>query len=245
MKVRSHRPTIQSNGRHQSTNWSRTHLSSTSTNNAASLEHRRTRFVWGAFIAAMTVVGGILVLTDPNPAPNVGPGRSLTHLSPTPDPYRTVFDTAQPVNPGYWNEIIIEDSGQPHGSVETLSKEAQLQGIHGLPQHFLIGNGNGMEDGVLHMSYRWNQQQPAADTSSLDTNGHAIHICLVGNIENRPFTDLQLKRLADLVAGLQQQLQIPASRVRFTHNLQSAQINRSHFDPIAFTHLIAKAQSNG
>jgi len=220
-------------------------LSSSTVNLAVTPQRRRTRVVWGAFIAAMTVVGGILVLTDPNPAPNVGPGRSLTRLSPNPDPYRTVFDTAHPVNSGYWNEIIIEDSGQPHGSVETLSKEAQLQGIQTLPQHFLIGNGNGMEDGALHMSYRWNQQQPATPSSTSADNDHAIHICLVGNIENRPFTNLQLKRLADLVAGLQQQLQIPANRVRFSHNLQSANLNSDHFDPVAFARIIAAAQNTG
>ena len=217
------------------------------TNNQLAVHSRRSTIVWGSFVAAMTLVGGILVVTDPSPAPNLGSGRSLANIPAVTGSYRTVFDTATPIDPNRWDEIIIEDSGQPHGSVETLSLEAQADGKQGLPEHFLIGNGNGMGDGDLHMSYRWNTQMSATGNNPADSasESRAIRICVVGNVRNRPFTDRQLERLAALVAGLQEEFRIPSSRIRFAGPLLDAESGGEHFDQRAFARLLADARQSG
>ncbi len=229
-------------------------MSNVLTNNPMDGKASRTTMVWGAFIMAMTLVGGVLVLTDPNPAPDLHSGRSLAGLLPSAvDSKRTVIDTDQAIDSTRWNEIIIEDSGQPHGSVESITRNAQAHGSQGFPQHFLIGNGNGMGDGDLHLSYRWNNQQIAqpikiltSQSDQADAHDGAVRICLVGNLENRPFTTSQLDRLAALIAGLQQELNIPITHVRFQTDYEvDSQIANPNFDQQAFYALLAKAGNPG
>ena len=90
-------------------------------------------------------------------------------------------------------------------------------GYPSLGYHFLIGNGNGMGDGVIHVGERWVKQLPGAHARGSDAdyhNRHSIAICLFGNGDRRRFTDRQAVQLMDLVGRLQRELNIPASAVR-------------------------------
>lgn len=184
--------------------------------NFASRPHRRAVTVWSAFVATMTVVGGLLILSDPAPAPRLGSGLPALDLNVSARPIGTIFDTAAPVKRDQWVEIIIHDSGSQHGTVESLAREAQSQGLKGLGYHFVIGNGNGMGDGDLHVGYRWNEQLPGAHLAGPDADWHNLHsiaICLVGNGEVADFTPRQMDRLVALVRGLQEELNIGIERV--------------------------------
>lgn len=180
-----------------------------------SSRHRRSMVVWVSFAIAMTIVGGFLVLTDPAPAP---PLSSFAAMDVSQLNHRTVFDTAVPVKrSGRWLDIVILDSGLAHGNPEAMAREHQARGMHGLGYHFLIGNGNGMGDGELHVGYRWNDQLDgthALGPQAGQLNRQAIGICLIGNGNRRPFTARQIDRLLRLVAGLQQELGIPIDHVR-------------------------------
>ena len=211
--------------------------------------NRRTSVVWTAFVASITLVGGFLILTDPSPAPRVAAGVSLLQ-TPITDAYRTVFDTAVPVARERWLGIVIDHTGHPHGSIETLSKEAQSQGLEGLNHHFVIGNGNGMGDGQLHVGYRWSSQVAAVPVAELQANvsetwinDHAIRIALIGNGDNRGFTGSQMKRLSALVAGLQRELGIPDERIQFVRDLTDGPGPGSQFDYVEFERLLREASS--
>jgi len=213
----------------------------------ASQPHRRAATVWGAFVATMTIVGGLLLLGDPAPAPRLGLSSPALDVNLEARPIGTIFDTATALKRDQWLEIIIEDTGSQHGSVEGLARNAQTRGLKGLGDHFIIGNGNGMGDGDLHMSYRWNTQMSATGNNPADSasESRVIRICVVGNVRNRPFTDRQLERLAALVAGLQEEFRIPSSRIRFAGPLLDAESGGEHFDQRAFARLLADARQSG
>ena len=83
--------------------------------------------------------------------------------------------------------------------------------------HFLIGNGNGLGDGVTHVGDRWVNQQPGAHCVGPDGDYHnqrSIGIALIGNGNRRPFTDRQITELIRLVQQLQRELNLPASAVQ-------------------------------
>jgi len=178
---------------------------------------RRSKTVWGALLASMTLVGGLLVVLDPKQAPSGG-GFALPPLAATDgaSSVEAVFNTKAPLESGRWQAIVIHDSGSPAGSPESLDEAARRSGLRGLGYHFVIGNGNGLRDGQVHVASRWLQQGMGAHVAGQNGdwyNRNAIGICLVGNGERTPFTDAQMSRLVQLVDALQRECRIPADRV--------------------------------
>lgn len=192
---------------------------------------RRTRVVWGAFAAAMTLACGLLVLGDAE-----GP-RPVLAAAPV-----IVGSTDAGIHPreaaldrNRWNAIVIHHSGTPAGDAASIARMHGESGLQGLGYHFVIGNGQGLPDGHVEVGPRWNRQVPGAHVVARARNGgatpvslqpaemadrlnrHGIAICLVGNGDRRPFTDRQIHEAASLVRRLQRELGIPADRV-FLHS---------------------------
>jgi len=176
---------------------------------------RRTPIVWASFIGAMTVVLGLLALGETETqrgflATNIA---IMTDVAPTADP---VFNTSASLNHQRWTSIVIHDLGSSNGDPDSIHRQHLSYGYQGLGYHFVIGNGNGMDDGVIHAGYRWNEQLPGVHTAGANAdyhNQHSIGICLVGNGDRRPFTDRQMASLINLIQRLQRELDIPASEV--------------------------------
>ena len=185
---------------------------------------RRTQIVWLSFIAAMTLVIGVLALGEGGFA---GAGLVAMQVSPfdSAEPAGDqLFRTTVPLRRKIWEGIVIHHLGQPAGDAQSVHRLHQSYGHTGLGYHFLIGNGNGLGDGVIEVGYRWNDQQPgahiaqsAADDRHL--NEHTIGICLIGNGDRRPFTDRQMQALVALVRALQQELDLPADAVSLHREL--------------------------
>jgi len=163
----------------------------------------------------MTIVLGVLAVGDDETqrgflATNVA---MIGDDSTVADP---VFNTSAPLDHDRWSAIVIHDLGSLSGDPDTIHRQHLSFGYQGLGYHFVIGNGNGMNDGVIHAGYRWNEQLPGAHTAGKNAehfNQQSIGICLVGNGERRPFTDRQMASLVNLIQRLQRELDIPASRV--------------------------------
>ena len=121
--------------------------------------------------------------------------------------------------------IVIHHSGRMAGTVPELDSRAKRAGLNGLAYHFVIGNGSGLSDGVVEIGYRWTQQVPGAHVAAPanataqeqafrdELNSQSIGICLIGNGDRQPFTELQVRELIDLVRTLQETWDIPASSV--------------------------------
>lgn len=189
----------------------------------------RAKKVWVAFLASMTLVGGLLLMLDGRPVPRVD-GLNLSPLAATTwggggtvDP---VMMTRRPLDKQRWQAIVIHHSGSTFGSQETIEAEHQARNLKGLGHHFIIGNGKGMDDGQVHIGYRWLDQLPGAHAAGPNGdayNLHAISVCLVGDGNRRPFTASQVSRLAALVESLQREFNIPAERVLLHSDIAQVQ----------------------
>jgi N-acetyl-anhydromuramyl-L-alanine amidase AmpD len=85
-----------------------------------------------------------------------------------------------------------------------------------LGYHFVIGNGNGMDDGQLAVGRRWLDQLPGAHAAGASAdwyNRHSIGICLVGDGNRNAFTPAQVRRLVQLVDALCHEFKIPPNKV--------------------------------
>jgi len=187
---------------------------------SARMLSKRTQIIWGSFFFIIPCALFILQLGSSA----VNSGVILTKLSPIDElPEQDIVLEAVDQQQ-HWSTIIVHHLGQPAGSPESLDRTHQSAGLSGLGYHFLIGNGNGMDDGDVHVGYRWLDQTPAArprevDESQWDVN--TISICLVGNGNRRPFSEQQLIHLSHLVQRLQLELSIPPSKVLLAHEIGS------------------------
>ena len=172
----------------------------------------------------MTIVTGLLTLQESNqPAHQFLAAANIGMLGdrPTDDP---VFQTAAELDRQRWTGIVIHHSGEPAGDSDTLGRIHQNRGYKGLGFHFLIGNGSGLGDGVIHVGYRWNQQLPGAHVAGVAGELHnqrSIGICLIGNGDRRSFTNTQMSQLINLIQRLQKELGIPADQVYLHRELAS------------------------
>ena len=124
-----------------------------------------------------------------------------------------------------WRAIVIHESGTPAGDLASIERRHQQAGLACLGFHFVVGNGQGMEDGAVAVGPRWERQlagahaprgwrTPAGITGSIDLdasglNQSAIAVCLVGRADRRPFTDRQCREVRALVRQLQAEFGIP------------------------------------
>ncbi len=181
---------------------------------------RRSQIVWASLVAAMTGVGGLLFAVGGGPGPS-GAGVALPALLATgaPNSLEAIFNTRSAVEPGTWQAIVIHDSGSPVGTPASLDEQARSMNLQGLGHHFVVGNGNGIGDGEIHIGYRWLKQSPGAHTAGSNAdwyNRNAIGICLIGDGSRQKFSPAQVRRLTQLVDTLCRELDIPADRV-FLH----------------------------
>lgn len=129
-------------------------------------------------------------------------------------------ETAGPVRPGAdpegstvewdcdvpfhaWKYIVIHHTATDSGSVESIDQtHRDVNRWQGIGYHFLIGNGNGMADGRVEATFRWNEQLAGAHAGLRPYNETGIGICLVGNFEVSEPTPAQIAAVSRLVSGL-------------------------------------------
>jgi hypothetical protein len=204
---------------------------------------KRVQTVWLTFLGAMTVCGGLLLLADGSlhavrGAPLLGPG-ALVENEPAPD----LFDLPIAIDETRWQGIMVHHSGSPAGDAESIHRLHQSYGLDELGYHFVIGNGNGLGDGVIHVGQRWLRQRAGAHAIGPDQdwhNAHSIAICLIGNGEARPFTDAQMRSLASLTRTLQGRFEIGPDRVYLHREAADVRSPGRFFAEAAFRQTLAR-----
>ena len=127
-----------------------------------------------------------------------------------------IFGTRKPLDKARWQAIVIHHSATPSGKPDALDALAREQGLKELGYHFVIGNGNGMGDGELHVGARWLKQVPGAHAAGSKAdwyNLNSIGVCVIGDGDRQSFTDDQLARLGQLVNSLSRELGIPTEKI--------------------------------
>jgi LysM repeat protein len=127
-----------------------------------------------------------------------------------PDPARQLPASIQmaidgtTVRPGAWRHIVIHHSGTDEGSGRGMDRyhreERHME--NGLAYHFVIGNGNGMDDGEIYVGGRWLKQLPGGHLAIEALNEISLGICLVGDFEKKAPTRRQLDSLEALIRAL-------------------------------------------
>ncbi len=109
-----------------------------------------------------------------------------------------------------WLYIVLHHSATESGSVESIHAEHRRRRDGagnpwlGIGYHFVIGNGNGMADGEVAATFRWNEQIHGAHSGHAVFNGRGIGVCLIGNFDQSVPTERQLsavKRLTRILAN--------------------------------------------
>lgn len=122
------------------------------------------------------------------------------------------------VAPGRWKYIVIHHSGVDEGTMKSMDRyhreERHME--NGLAYHFVIGNGNGMDDGEIGVGRRWLEQLNGGHLASEKQNTYCIGICLVGNFDKKKPTAKQMQNLTALTQALMKRCKLGRSSVR-TH----------------------------
>ena len=115
--------------------------------------------------------------------------------------------------PREWRHIVIHHTASTTGSVESIHEAHLGKGWQGIGYHFVIGNGNGMGDGVIEPTFRWREKMHGAHAGKDEYNQHGIGICLVGNFEETDPSHAQMAAVKRLVGVLKSSYEIPGSSV--------------------------------
>ncbi len=118
-----------------------------------------------------------------------------------------------------WTHIVFHHTATGGGDVDAIdavhrqrTDEAGNPWL-GIGYHFVIGNGNGMPDGLIEPTFRWTQQLHGAHAGDRIRNETSIGICLVGNFEESPPSERQLASLKQLTAMLRKQFDISSEHL--------------------------------
>ena len=188
--------------------------------------HRRV-IVLASLVCVLTLTSALLLALAPAP---LSPGASNTLFAiDAPTTLDVVFQPDVPMTTGRWKYIYIHHSATTAGNALSLARPAS-----GVPDHFVIGNGDGSVDGGLEVCPRWTTQAAAdapAGANSIDSD--CISICLIGDFDRSVPTPTQLRRLEQLVGALQVRLRIPASNVLLLDQANNATGSGKYFPQTA------------
>ena len=104
-----------------------------------------------------------------------------------------------------WNRILIQQTGSENGDSSTL---AQLTPNR---WHFLVGNGNGVDLGDVHIFQTWDKQGVAQGRTPPEQSG-TIVVGLVGSDHRLP-AKAQTDTLVDFCRFLCKEFSIPVANV--------------------------------
>lgn len=134
-----------------------------------------------------------------------------------------------------WKYIVLHHSATVSGSVESIDaahrerKDASGKPWLGIGYHFVIGNGQGMADGLVEPTFRWREQLQGAHAGSRLYNEEGIGICVIGDFSESAPTPRQIAAARQLISQLSQRYQIGADRVLKHSDLQASQCPGDRF----------------
>ncbi len=120
----------------------------------------------------------------------------------------------------HWLSIVIHHSATQNGNMAIFDKwHRERNHWDGVGYDFVIGNGTDSGDGLIEVTFRWQQQITGAHckTPGNWANENAVGICLVGNFDESWPSQAQMRSLTQLVQFLSARYRIPAHRI-YGHN---------------------------
>lgn len=120
-----------------------------------------------------------------------------------------------------WTYIILHHSGTEAGTVEGFDRyqREEIGFERGIKYHFVIGNGNGLGNGTIEPTHRWEQQISGPQVGKEEYDSSAIGICLVGNLNESDPTEKQMEYLMKLLHALVREYDISPENIRGAREL--------------------------
>ena len=135
--------------------------------------HRKV-IVFSTLLGVLTLTSALLMALAP--APIVADAATSLFAVDAPSSLDAVFNTHSPLAAGRWKYIYIHQSHTTTGNAITLGQETG-----GLGDHFVVGNGDGCEDGEIQVGQRLErQQQPALPPAGREQDRSGLHQHLHG-----------------------------------------------------------------
>ena len=165
----------------------------------------RRQVVLGSFVMAISALtmllelvvrpteGGRLFMRKANELESSGASNSRREIEPRQSALRN------------WNRILIQQTGSENGDSSTLSQLTPNR------WHFLVGNGNGVDLGDVHIFTPWDAQKVAYGRTPPERSG-TIVIGLVGSDRRLP-EKAQTDTLVDFCRFLCREFNIPVANV--------------------------------
>lgn len=182
------------------------------------LLEKRTIRVLGSLVVGMTLVSALLLALEPDKSDTAWSLSALDMSNAS-----AQQEILEKVGERPWNYIIIHDSRGIAGGERELNaawdREYARQGLptpRGAGYHFVVNDRQGLSDGEVEIARRWKQQIDGDFVSGEQAdmwNREAIGICMMGDADNRAFSEGQIEATIKLVRVLQQAYDIPRSRV--------------------------------
>jgi hypothetical protein len=176
-------------------------------------------------------------MSRPVPTVEMNPPVTAPNSIPAPTAQLDGIDIAEPIQDHLtwkpsapvheWKFIVLHHTASQSGSVESINrahlqrKDAQGNPWKGIGYHFVIGNGQGMGDGEIQPTFRWNDQMTGAHAGQKLYNEGGIGVCLVGNFEENPPSKAQLRAVRQLVGQLKNEYDITTDRVLGHHMIKT------------------------
>ena len=168
---------------------------------------RRVLVVLTTLLGAMTLASGLLLVLEPAPKTPL-PTFRLRSVDRVGDRRQNLFETSTPVEPGRYAAIVIHDGAAQDAPIDTTVASQRY--------HFVIGDGNDVDDGAIEAGPRWQKQldsQLAGRDPAASDDASPIGIFLVGDTTRQGLTELQTERLCWLVRQLQLKFEIAGEYV--------------------------------
>jgi len=184
--------------------------------------------VFATLISVLTLTSALLLALAPAPL-RPDASNSLYAID-APESMDVIFQTQASVKANRWKYIYVHHSKSVTGNALTVA-----QGPNGVPDHFIIGNGDGAVDGQIQVSQRWDQQLPALPPGGGgQIDPQCISICLIGDFDRAVPTSMQIRRLTNLINALQGRFDIPAGQVLVMSQSNSIAGAGKYFHTAAF-----------
>ena len=159
-----------------------------------------------SLIAAMTV-GALVLMALDNHRPIAGAYSLSSYLRL--DPAEKMVRNTLAVAPGQWDRVEVYYSRTEGGNADELALLTDLATGTKAQFHFVIGNGNGAQDGAIQAGEFWKMQRLC------DSRNGVVRICVVSDGSSESVTDCQANRTNALVKTLIQTFGISPRNIQY------------------------------
>ena len=170
------------------------------------MSRNRTIKIWASLVACMTI-GAIVLMTLDNKKVSAGAFSLSSFQRLTSISKSTAYNKSADKN--NWQEIEVIFSDTAGGNIENIAlAHGRIDGDDA-DFHFIIGNGQGAENGQIIATKIWKAQKSNANKDKI------IILCVVGDGYMTMPTDSQTKRASALIEYLRRKFRISPKSIEY------------------------------